>query len=141
MRRCAGSHGFSAAAKSLAVVVIAAATLAQFWELSHEVTVRHFRCAEHGELTHVAPMALDPSPSGARRPGDALRAQVVETVDAHEHCAPIFSVEGSGCAPVVRAAARCTPPPSVMRAAPVVATFIGRAFVLASAPKTSPPSA
>jgi hypothetical protein len=147
MRRCAGSHGFSAAAKSLAVVVMAAATLAQFWELSHEVTVRHFRCAEHGELTHVAPRARtattvsDLPPSGARRIGDVLRAQVVETVDAHEHCATIFSVEGSGCAPVVRAPTRYTPPPSVPRATPAVTPCLGRAFVLASAPKTSPPSA
>jgi hypothetical protein len=141
MRRCAGSHGFSAAAKSLAVVVMAAATLAQFCQLLHEVTVRHFRCAEHGELTHVAPTASDPSPPGARRAGDALRAQVVETVDAHEHCATLFSIEGSGCAPVVRAAARYTPPSSVTRATPAVTPCLGRAFVLASAPKTSPPSA
>src|SRR3984957_1047640 len=69
MRLGAANHGSSAAAKSLVVAVMAAATLAQFFALSHEVTVQHFRCAEHGELTHVAPLAIDlPPPTLGARP-------------------------------------------------------------------------
>ncbi len=141
MRRRAGNHSFSTATKSIAVVVTAAATLAQFFALSHEVTVRHFRCAEHGELTHVAPTAIDLSSVEPRRAVDVIRTQVAETADAHEHCATAFTVEGSAAAPVVRVPVRFTPPPSVSRAKPVVAAGLGRAFILASAPKTSPPSA
>ncbi|HZL17225.1 MAG TPA: hypothetical protein VFG23_05730 [Polyangia bacterium] len=141
MRRRAGNHGFSAAAKSLVVAVMAAATLAQFFALSHEVTVRHFRCAEHGELTHVARLAIDLPTLGARRSVDAWQTQVAETADAHEHCATAFTVVGGSAPPVVRVAVRFTPPPSVYRAEPVAAPPIARAFFLASAPKTSPPSA
>lgn len=129
------------AAKSIAVLVTAAATLAQFFALSHEVTVRHFRCAEHGELTHVAATAIDRQSVEPRRAVDVIRTQVTETVDAHEHCATAFTVEGSAAAPVVRVPVRLTPSPSVSRAEPVVAVGFGRAFILASAPKTSPPSA
>jgi hypothetical protein len=143
MRRGAENHGFSAAAKSLVVAVMAAATLAQFFALSHEVTVRHFRCTEHGELTHVAPLAIDlpPSPLGARRTADAWQTQTGDTADAHEHCATAFTVAGGSAPPVVRVAVRFTPPPSVYRGAPVALPPIARAFFLASAPKTSPPSA
>jgi hypothetical protein len=140
MHRRAGNHGYSAAAKSLAVVAMAAATLAQFFALSHEVTVRHVRCAEHGELTHV-PAALDLPPSGPRRGLDAMAAQVAETADPHEHCTSAFTVEGSSATPVVRVPVRFTPPPCGYRPAPALAPRRGRAFVLASAPKTSPPSA
>jgi hypothetical protein len=143
MRRGAENHGFSAAAKSLVVAVMAAATLAQFFALSHEVTVRHFRCAEHGELTHIAALAIDlPTPTlGARRTVDAWQTQAGETADAHEHCATAFTVAGGSAPPVVRVAVRFTPPPSVYRAAPAAVPPIARAFVLASAPKTSPPTA
>lgn len=141
MRRRAGNHSFSTAAKSFAVVVMAAATLAQFFALSHEVTVRHFRCAEHGELTHVPATAIDLPSVEPRRAVDVIRTQVAETVDAHEHCATAFTVEGSAAAPIARVPVRFTPPPSVSRAEPVVAVGLGRGFVLASAPKTSPPSA
>jgi hypothetical protein len=143
MRRGAANHGFSAAAKSLVVAVMAAATLAQFFALSHEVTVRHVRCTEHGELTHVAALAIDlPAPTlGALRMVDAWRTQTGETADAHEHCATACTVAGGSAPPVVRVAVRFTPPPSVYRAAPVAVPPITRAFVLASAPKTSPPSA
>lgn len=144
MRRGAGNHGWfglAKPAKSLAVVVVAAATLAQFFALSHEMTVRHFRCSEHGELTHVAAMASDLSPVEPRRDGDALRTQVAETVDAHEHCASAFTVESGSAPPVVRVPVRFTPPPHIRSSERVVAARLGRAIVLASAPKTSPPSA
>jgi hypothetical protein len=141
MRRGADNHGFSAAAKSLVVAVMAAATLAQFFALSHEVTVRHFVCAEHGELTHVAPLAADLPTLGARRTANAWQTQAVDLTDAHEHCATAFTVAGGSTPPVVRVAVRFTPPPSVYRAVAVALPPIGRAFFLASAPKTSPPSA
>jgi hypothetical protein len=141
MRRRAGNHRLSTAARSLAVVVMAAATLAQFFALSHEVTVRHFRCAEHGELTHVAMMAIDAPPVGPRRDVDAIGRQATETVDTHEHCETAFTVGSGWSTPIVRVPVRFTPPPSVSRAVAVVAPRLGRAFVLASAPKTSPPSA
>jgi len=120
---------------------MAAATLAQFFALSHEVTVRHFRCAEHGELTHLAAMAIDAQSVGPRRNSDAVDTQAAQTVDAHEHCATAFTVENGSAPPIVRVPVRFTPPPSVSQTAPVVAPRLGRAFVLASAPKTSPPSA
>lgn len=143
MRRGADNHGLSAAAKSLVVAVMAAATLAQFFALSHEVTVQHVRCAEHGELTHVAPLAINlPAPTLGMRPVvDSLRTQDLETADTHEHCATAFTVAGGSAPPVVRVAVRFTPPPSVYRAAPVALPPMARAFFLASAPKTSPPSA
>jgi hypothetical protein len=144
MHRRVGSHGLSRAtktAKSIAVVAMAAATLAQVFALSHEVTVRHFRCAEHGELTHVAPTAIDLSLVGPRRAVHAIRPQVAETVDAHEHCSTAFTVEGGSAPPVVRVPVRFTPPPSICGESPAPALPAGRAFVLASAPKTSPPSA
>ena len=140
MRPSAGNHGLSASAKSIAVLTLAAVTFAQFLALSHEMTVRHFRCPEHGELTHVA-TAIDRPAVEPRRAADALGAQVCETVDAHEHCATAFTVEGASAAPVVRVPVRFTPPPVVRRSAPVVAARLGRAVILASAPKTSPPSA
>lgn len=141
MRRCAGNHGFSTRAKSLAVLVMAVSTLAQFFALSHEVKVLHFRCAEHGELTHLAATAIDLPPLELRRVDNAIRTQLPESVDAHEHCATAFTVEGASAAPVIRVAVRFTPPPSVSRVTPFVVPRLGRAFVLASAPKTSPPSA
>lgn len=141
MRRCAGNHSLSTRAKSLAVLVMAVSTLAQFLALSHEVKVRHFRCAEHGELTHLIATASDLPPLEPRRGGNAIRTQLPETVDAHEHCATAFTVEGSAAAPVIRVAARFTPPSSVSNLTPVIAPQLGRPFVLASAPKTSPPSA
>jgi hypothetical protein len=140
MLRRAGNHSFSTRAKSFAVVMTAAATLAQFFALSHEMTVRHFRCGEHGDLTHVATM-IDLPVVAFQPSGDAFRTQVAETVDAHEHCASAFTVEGSSAAPIVRVPARFTPPPSVSRVALFVVPRLDRVFVLASAPKTSPPSA
>jgi len=96
MRRRAGNHTFSTGTKSIAVFVTAAATLAQFFALSHEVTVRHFRCAEHGELTHVAVLAGPVAEARASgQPDDALRAGDLATADAHDHCAVAFTIEGS----------------------------------------------
>jgi hypothetical protein len=141
MRLRAGNHGASAAAKSFTVAVMAAATIAQLLSISHEMTVRHFRCAEHGELTHVAAMVAGPAELPVRRANDALRAQENEAADAHEHCSVAFTIEGSSCAPSAGGTIGAVSPSLV--AAPALAAILPgeRAGVLASAPKTSPPSA
>jgi hypothetical protein len=114
------------------------ATLAQFFTLSHEVTVRHFRCAEHGELTHVAATSVE-YPLPMRRLTDALRRGETDAPDAHEHCAAALTIQGGSSLPIVGSAARLVPPPRD-RPRPVLPPARGRVFVLASAPKTSPPA-
>jgi hypothetical protein len=127
------------AARPLALFVAAAALAAQFSSAWHELAVRHVRCAEHGELTHVAPLqGASPAPASDVRAVDALPPA---TPDGHEHCAVLFTIQGSAQAPVVRTPVAFAPPVPVARAATDVAPRPGRAFVLASAPKTSPPSA
>jgi hypothetical protein len=140
MRLRAGNHGASAAAKSFTVAVMAAAMVAQLLSISHEMTVRHYRCAEHGELTHVAAITA-PAELPAQRADDALRARDTETTDAHEHCGVTFTVEGSSCTPSIGDAISAAPPAQGLGPAPLAVSWRGRALVLASAPKTSPPSA
>jgi hypothetical protein len=142
MRLRGGNHRASAAARTVTVAVMAAAIFAQLLSLSHEMTVRHFRCAEHGELTHVASVAVagaPEAPSDRTRP--ALRAPAREAGDAHEHCGVAFTVEGSSCTPSPGGAIGAVAPAPTVRPSPARAVQSGRAFVLASAPKTSPPSA
>ena len=142
MRLRAGNHKASAAAKSLTVAVMAAAMAAQLMSISHEMTVRHFRCAEHGELTHVAALAVSAAELPAPRANDAFRAGDTEATDAHEHCGVTFTVEGSSCTPSsIGSAISVVPPAPALRPAPSAASWRERALVLASAPKTSPPSA
>ena len=132
------NHRSSSSAQSFAVAMTLVATVAQFFALSHEVTVRHFRCAEHGELTHVAATSgesLLPMP----RPTDALRRGEADAPDAHEHCAAAFTLQGGSSLPFVGGAARLAPPPQDRP--PLVLPLVrDRLFVLASAPKTSPPA-
>ncbi len=129
---------FSSSAKSFAVAMTLIATVAQFFALSHEVTVRHFRCAEHGELTHVAATSGD-SPLPVPPPTDALRRGEAAAPDAHEHCAAAFTLEGGSSSPFVGGAARLAPPPQDCPP-PLFPLVRDRTFVLASAPKTSPPA-
>jgi len=103
MRLRAGNHRATAAARSLTIVVMAAAMAAQLLSISHEMTVRHFRCAEHGELTHVAALSaaaaelpLQGAPE-TRATNEALRARDAEAADTHEHCGVTFTVQGSSC--------------------------------------------
>jgi hypothetical protein len=140
MRLRAGNHGATAATRTFTVAVMAAAIVAQLLSLSHEMTVRHFRCAEHGELTHVAAMAAAEVELPAQRTNDAFRAGDSEAADAHEHCGVAFTVEGSSCAPSAGSAIG-TVAPAPVRPTPALVVPGGRAGVLASAPKTSPPSA
>jgi hypothetical protein len=143
MRLRAGNHGASAAAKSFTVAVMTAAMVAQLLSISHEMTVRHFRCAEHGELTHVASLSAPPAELPAQRTDDALRARDGEATDTHEHCGVTFVVQGSSCMTSIGVAIGALPPSPapVLRPAPSSVSWRARAFVLASAPKTSPPSA
>jgi hypothetical protein len=141
MRLRAGNHRASAAARAFTVAVMAAATLAQLSSIAHEMTVRHFRCAEHGELTHVAAMAAAGEGLPARPTTDALRAPESQTVDAHEHCGVAFTVEGSSCTPSATSVTGTVAPAPALRPRPARVIQAGRTVVLASAPKTSPPSA
>jgi len=135
------SHGASAAARLFTIAVMVAASAAQLLSLSHEMTVRHFRCAEHGELTHVAALAAPAAVLSARPTHDALRAHDAEAADAHEHCSVAFTVEGHSFSPAADQVAGAIPPPRPVAAAEAPVPARGRAFVLSSAPKTSPPSA
>jgi hypothetical protein len=141
MRLRGVNHRATAAAKSFTVAVMAAAMFAQLLSISHEMTVRHFRCAEHGELTHVVAMVAATVELPSQHTNDAFRARDAEAVDAHEHCGVAFSVEGSSCTPSVGSATAATPPAPALCPAPAAVSGNGRAGVLASAPKTSPPSA
>ena len=117
--------------------------VAQLLSISHEMTVRHFRCAEHGELTHVAVLVAHAAelPAQGRRIDDALRARDAEATDTHEHCGVTFTVQGSSCTTSSGSAIDAVPPSPELRPAPSTVSWRGRAFVLASAPKTSPPAA
>ena len=118
------------------VATIAAAPIANSW---HELTVRHVRCAEHGELTHV------PTSSGfvvlATPTHASVGGQDIAAADAHEHCSGGFIVGKKVDVSIIRSPVRWTPPPSIARETHAPAPRPGRAFLLASAPKTSPPSA
>jgi hypothetical protein len=124
-----------------ALAAMVAAVAGQFFAVSHEAAVRHFRCAEHGELTHVASVAIDGSQVAPSQRPSAVSSQNALVGDGHEHCAVAFTVRDGAPAPVVRAVAHYAPPPSVVRVIHTAIRQPGRAFVLASAPKTSPPSA
>ena len=130
-------RGDMRAARSVVVGVTMIVTLAQFFALSHEVGVRHFRCAEHGELTHVAVTSPELPPPMSRST-DAFRRGEADAPGGHDHCSWTFTVQGGASLPVLGGAARmAVPPPD--RPPSLLAPVRDRAFVLASAPKTSPP--
>jgi len=141
MRLRAGNHRASVTARAFTVAVMAAATFAQLLSISHEMTVRHFRCAEHGELTHVAPMMAGAVEIPARSSNDTFRAPESDVADGHEHCGVVFTIEGSSCTSSRSSAVGTVSLPPAARPARAVIPPIGRVGVLASAPKTSPPSA
>jgi len=124
----------------LAGVLLLVATLAPFSESWHEASVRHVRCAEHGELTHVAVGGV----VDTHRAGDAqqsLNRGDAGTPAGHEHCDFTFLVQGNAHSPAVRTTVRTLPPSVVATRPALVLPAPGRAFLLASAPKTSPPVA
>ncbi|HEY6476593.1 MAG TPA: hypothetical protein VI456_08405 [Polyangia bacterium] len=140
MRLRGGNHRATAAGKAFTVAVMAAAIFAQLLSISHEMTVRHFRCAEHGELTHVVALAARAAELPAQRTNDTFRAGENQTADGHEHCGVAFTVEGTSCTPAAGATGVVAPAPALRPTAAAVVPR-DRSGVLASAPKTSPPSA
>src|SRR3954470_15553492 len=151
MRLRAGNHRATTATRSFTVALMAAAMVAQLLSISHEMTVRHFRCAEHGELTHVAALsaaaaelsgqdAPDDAPD-RRATNEALRGGDAEAADAHEHCGVTFTVQGSSCITSIGGAVGAVPSLPTLRPAPSSVSWQALAFILASSPKTSPPSA
>jgi hypothetical protein len=125
-------------ARLLAGAAIALTVFAQFSSSWHEITARHVRCAEHGELTHVATGdGRAPSPAGR---DNLIAASDPQTPSEHEHCGFVLTAQGSLQPSVVRAAVKLPPPPTGTPRPNEPAPRPRRVVVLASAPKTSPPS-
>jgi hypothetical protein len=145
MRRARGQRRsrWTAAAALLAA---AATLIGQGWATSHDVAIRHVLCAEHGEVTHVAPARADaaaPPSASARlaRPSAAVPAGRRAPCE-HEHCAVASALRDGADPPPARAAVCFVPPPPTASAPRTdVVPARGRSRVLASAPKTSPPAA
>ena len=137
------SPGTRVARGLLAIAAVVAVGFGQLSTSWHEATVQHVRCAEHGELTHVrsAPDHDVAAQMVETLHRDAVRSAALETVDAHDHCGFLFAIKGGAPAPLVRVAVGFQPPPEVARHVAPPVESRGRAGVLASAPKTSPPSA
>lgn len=130
-----GAHALLSIAMA---AVVLTAPVSSAW---HQLTVQHVLCAEHGELTHVA--TTHDLSVGATRDLDAVEAQGggTQTTGGHDHCSLGCVVRGGVLASVVRTAARYVPPVASTLTKPGLPRCSGGAFVLASAPKTSPPSA
>jgi hypothetical protein len=136
-RRHSSMRGSIRAAQLLVVALIAIVGLGPIASSRHELTVRHVVCAEHGELTDVpTSRGLDVTPT---RSLSSVEGQPTEALEGHEHCASGLIVRERAHLSVVSSFVRFSPPPSVVRDAGAPLTFPGRVFVLASAPKTSPP--
>jgi hypothetical protein len=108
----------------------------------HEAGVRHVRCAEHGEVIDVvAGSNYEPDLNHGATPRATVTGAETTAPVEHQHCAVALALRGSAQVQVVRPLLRLAPPPMVVRRCIDPAPRPGRAFVLASAPKTSPPSA
>ena len=129
------------AARLFAGALIAAVGFAQFSLSWHEASVRHIRCAEHGEMTHVAALPDHGTPPTRGITRTTLAGSEAGTPAAHDHCGVAFTFRGSAQHQVIRLATRFTPPPAAVWRVSAPAPRPGRSVVLASAPKTSPPSA
>jgi hypothetical protein len=137
-RRHGSMRGLGNVASLLAIALVATVGFGPIANARHELTVRHVVCAEHGELTHVRG-----SDGAIAEPklGSTIGTESTDVVDGHEHCSNGFLVRARLHFSVIRSAFRYTPPPAIAREVREIAPSPGRAFVLASAPKTSPPSA
>ena len=132
-----------AAKTLLAGVLLVVAAVAPFAASWHEASVQHVRCAEHGELTHVAVNTASQA-AMSRRAGTArvaLSGGNAGVPASHDHCEFAFVVQSSAQPPVVHTTVRTLPPSVVATRPALVLPAPGRAFLLASAPKTSPPCA
>lgn len=133
-----------AARTLLAGVLLVVAAVAPFAASWHEASVQHVRCAEHGELTHVAVNTGAHANAVTHRAG-AARVAVnggnPGIPASHDHCEFAFVVQSSAQPPAVHTTVRTLPPSVVATRPALVLPAPGRAFLLASAPKTSPPCA
>jgi hypothetical protein len=126
-------------ARLLAVALIAIVAWKPVASLRHELTVRHMRCAEHDELTHVR--APEDAAIETRRDSDAVLSEKPGTAPQHDHCSEGFVAPGRLSVSATSSMSRLPAPTSTMGAMRAGAMGTGREFVLANAPKTSPPSA
>ena len=134
--------GVGLTARLFAAALIVGFGFSQLLASWHDAGVRHVRCAEHGEMVDVeAGSNLGPALADGRASGTTAEGTETSTPSEHEHCAVALALRGSSQLQVVRAAARLVAPPVAVRPAVDPAPRPGRSFVLASAPKTSPPSA
>ena len=129
------------ATRLFTAALIAAVGFAQFSASWHESSVQHVRCAEHGEVTHVAAVSRQEAPPWRGVARTTLTRSEAGTPEGHDHCGVAFTFRGSVQQQILRTSTRFAPPPAIVRRAGDPAPRPGRSFVLASAPKTSPPSA
>jgi hypothetical protein len=127
------------------VAILGFAQLSASW---HEAIVRHVQCAEHGEAIDVGihsdlglSVTRDRADSAAGAAGAKIEEADSTEAASHDHCSVVFAFRASARTQLLRLATRLIPPPVVVRGTSEPAPRPGRAFVLASAPKTSPPSA
>lgn len=130
------------AARLFAAALIAAMGIAQFSASWHEASVHHVQCVEHGESIDVGVVShLGSSTASNRANSTGMEGADNGEAASHDHCSVLFVLRAGTRAQLVRLATRFELPPVVVRPAGEPAPRPGRAFVLASAPKTSPPSA
>jgi hypothetical protein len=138
-RHRSARHGASAPVRLLALAAMLVIGLGQFSIAWHEGSVQHVRCAEHGELTDVV-MAPDHGTSPIVVDHLAITSAPAAPV-GHEHCDFVIAIQSNAQVPVVRTSVRLALPPVAAPWGAEPAPLPGRVFVLASAPKTSPPAA
>jgi len=128
------------AGRFFAAALVVAMGVAQYSASWHEASVRHVRCAEHGEAIDVGAFA-DPgtSPARHRAAGTGIESADSTETPSHHHCAIVLACRASARAQLVRTAMPLLPPPVVVRPVGEPVSRPGCVFVLASAPKTSPP--
>lgn len=148
MRQGGNNHGrspwtspmsFWASTRALALLLAAVAFCAPLFTAWHDAMVQHVRCAEHGELTHVNALHSHNGKAGGAR-SSLQTEENTNLSDVDRHCGVAFVLRGGAPAPVVQSVAGYQPPPAPVGPVDFVVPR-ARLFVLASAPKTSPPAA
>jgi hypothetical protein len=130
------------AARLFVAALIVAVGFAQFSASWHEASVRHVQCAEHGEAIEIGIVSdLGPSPTRHRAASTGMEGADNTETTSHDHCSLVLAFRASARDQVLRQFTRFVPPTVVVRPASEPARRPGRTFVLASAPKTSPPTA
>jgi len=124
--------------RGLALLALVVVMFARFFQVQHELSVRHVMCEEHGELTHLT---LAAAPREASFPGVELDSGEVAAALPHDHCEVAFAPGALPHPRPPRLAATLLDVRPGVAPAPAEPTAGGRDVVLASAPKTSPPRA